>query len=207
MVASAVIDPNASTAADTYGHGTAVAGLVAGNGASRDAGDPLRNEYAGSAPNANLISVKVANDDGQATTLDAIYGLQFAVDHKDDYNIRVINMSFRSTDAESYRTDPLDAAAEQAWFDGITVVAAAGNMGTASDAVSYAPGNDPYVITVGAVDDQGTGEQRRRRGGQLVQPGHHPGRRRQARRGGARRAHHLHAGAQLATSPASAPPA
>lgn len=157
VVASAVIDPNASTAADTYGHGTAVAGLVAGNGASRDAGDPLRNEYAGSAPDANLISVKVANDDGQATTLDAIYGLQFAVDHKDDYNIRVINMSFRSTDAESYRTDPLDAAAEQAWFDGITVVAAAGNMGTASDAVSYAPGNDPYVITVGAVDDQGTG--------------------------------------------------
>ena len=129
---------------------------------SRDCGDPLRNEYAGSAPNANLISVKVANDDGQATTLDALYGLQFAVDHKDDYNIRVINMSFRSTDAESYKTDPLDAAAEQAWFDGITVVAAAGNMGTASDAVSYAPGNDPYVITVGAVDDQGTARQRRR---------------------------------------------
>jgi serine protease AprX len=158
VIASAVIDPNASTAADTYGHGTAVAGLVAGNGHDRDYGDPLRDQYAGSAPNANLISIKVANDDGQATTLDALYGLQFAVDHKDDYNIRVINMSFRSTDAESYKTDPLDAAAEQAWFDGITVVAAAGNMGTASDAVSYAPGNDPYVITVGAVDDQGTAD-------------------------------------------------
>jgi serine protease AprX len=158
VVASAVIDPNASTAADTYGHGTAVAGLIAGNSHARDDGDPLRNRYAGSAPNANLISIKVANDDGQATTLDALYGLQFAVDHKDDYNIRVVNMSFRSTDAESYKTDPLDAAAEQAWFDGITVVAAAGNMGTASDAVSYAPGNDPYVITVGAVDDQGTAD-------------------------------------------------
>jgi serine protease AprX len=156
VIASAVIDPNASTAADTYGHGTAVAGLVAGNSHVRDNGDPLQDQYAGSAPNANLISIKVANDDGQATTLDALYGLQFAVDHKNDYNIRVINMSFRSTDAESYTTDPLDAAAEQAWFDGITVVAAAGNMGTASDAVSYAPGNDPYVITVGAVDDQGT---------------------------------------------------
>ncbi len=158
VVASAVIDPNASTAADTYGHGTAVAGLVAGNGHNRDYSDPLRDQYAGSAPNANLISIKVANDDGQATTLDALYGLQFAVDHKNDYNIRVINMSFRSTDAESYTTDPLDAAAEQAWFDGITVVAAAGNMGTASDAVSYAPGNDPYVITVGAVDDQATAD-------------------------------------------------
>lgn len=158
VIASAVIDPNASTASDTYGHGTAVAGLVAGNGHDRDYGDPLRNQYAGSAPNANLISIKVADDQGQATTLDAIYGLQFAVDHRDRYDIRVINMSFRSTDAESYRTDPLDAAAEQAWFDGITVVAAAGNMGTASDAVSYAPGNDPYVITVGAVDDQGTAD-------------------------------------------------
>ncbi len=158
VIASAVIDPNASTAADTYGHGTAVAGLVAGNGHDRHYSDPLQDQYAGSAPNANLISIKVANDDGQATTLDALYGLQFAVDHKDDYNIRVINLSFRSTEAESYKTDPLDAAAEQAWFHGITVVAAAGNMGSASDAVSYAPGNDPYVITVGAVDDQGSAD-------------------------------------------------
>jgi serine protease AprX len=158
VIASAVVDPSASTANDTYGHGTAVAGLIAGNSHYRGGGDPLQDQYAGSAPNANLIAVKVANDNGQATTLDAIYGLQFAVDHKDQYNIRVINLSFRSTDAESYKTDPLDAAAEQAWLAGITVVAAAGNMGTASNAVSYAPGNDPYVITVGAVDDQGTSD-------------------------------------------------
>jgi serine protease AprX len=156
VVASAVIDPNASTANDTYGHGTAVAGLIAGNGADRDRGDSLWGQYDGSAPDANLISVKVADDNGQATILDAIYGLQFAVDHKAQYNIGVINMSFRSTTAQSYQTDPLDAAAEQAWNDGIVVVAAAGNLGTAPDAVSYAPANDPYVITVGAVDDQGT---------------------------------------------------
>ena len=90
------------------------------------------------------------------STLDAIYGLQFAVDHKADYHIRVVNLSFRSTSAESYTTDPVDAAVEQAWFHGITVVAAAGNLGSASDAVSYAPGNDPYAITVGAVDGQAT---------------------------------------------------
>jgi serine protease AprX len=156
VVASAVIDPNATTAGDTYGHGTAVAGLVAGNGWARDSGDSLFGEYAGTAPDANLISVKVADDAGEATTLDAIYGLQFVVDHKADYNIRVVNLSFRSTSAESYATDPVDAAVEQAWFHGITVVAAAGNLGTASDAVSYAPGNDPYVITVGATDNQGT---------------------------------------------------
>ena len=156
VIASAVVDPNATTAGDAYGHGTVVGGLIAGNGGNRDAGDPERGKYAGSAPDASLISIKIGDDSGQATTLDAIYGLQFAVDHRDDYNIGVINMSFRSTSAESYQTDPLDAAAEQAWFDGIVVVAAAGNLGTTSDAVSYAPGNDPYVITVGAVDDQGT---------------------------------------------------
>src|SRR5207244_3812652 len=100
--------------------------------------------------------VKVSDDAGNATVLDVIYGLQFAVDHKDDYGIRVINLSLQSTEAESYRTDPLDAAVEAAWFDGITVVAAAGNRGIADDAVDYAPGNDPYVITVGAIDDQAT---------------------------------------------------
>ena len=156
VIASAVVDPGATTAGDTYGHGTAVAGLVAGNGWYRDSNDSLVGQYAGTAPDANLVSIKVANDSGQATTLDAIYGLQFAVDHKSDYNIRVVNLSFRSTSAQSYTTDPVDAAVEQAWFDGITVVAAAGNLGSAPDAVSYAPGNDPYVITVGATDTQGT---------------------------------------------------
>jgi serine protease AprX len=156
VVASAVVDTNATTAADTYGHGTDVAGLIAGNGGYRDPTDPLWGKYAGSAPDASLVSIKIGDDSGQASTLDAIYGLQFAVDHKADYNIRVVNLSFRSTSAQSAQTDPLDAAAEQAWFSGIVVVVAAGNLGSASDAVSYAPANDPYVITVGAVDEQGT---------------------------------------------------
>ena len=156
VIASAVIDPNATTPDDAYGHGTAVAGLVAGNGWYRNSGDPLYGQYAGTAPDANLISIKVSDDSGNATTLDAIYGLQFAVDHKSDYNIRVVNLSFRSMSAQSYTTDPLDAAVEQAWLHGITVVAAAGNLGSAPDAVSYAPANDPYVITVGATNNQGS---------------------------------------------------
>jgi serine protease AprX len=69
-----------------------------------------------------------------------------------------MNLSLESTVAESYKTDPLDAAVEAAWFDGIFVVAAAGNRGPGGDAVSYAPGNDPYIVSVGAVDDQGTKE-------------------------------------------------
>jgi serine protease AprX len=90
--------------------------------------------------------------------LDVIYGLQFAVQHQGQYNIRVINMSLDSATPQSYKVDPLDAAVEAAWMHGIVVVAAAGNRGTASDAVQYSPANDPYVITVGAADENGTAD-------------------------------------------------
>jgi serine protease AprX len=154
VVANVVTNPDARTPGDTYGHGTHVAGIIAGNGWARSYTDPLRGKYVGIAPDANLVSVKVSDDDGNATILDVIYGLQFVVDNKAAYNIRVVNLSLESSTPGSYKTDPLDAAVESAWFKGITVVAAAGNRGSAPDAVSYAPGNDPYVITVGAYDDQ-----------------------------------------------------
>ena len=156
IVGSAVVNPTATTATDTYGHGTHVAGIIAGNGNNRSPLDPLSGSYVGIAPEANLVSIKVSDDAGNATVLDVIYGLQFAVDHRADYNIRVVNLSLQSTEAQSASTDPLDAAAEAAWFAGLVVVAAAGNRGTDADAVSYAPGNDPYVISVGALDDRGT---------------------------------------------------
>ena len=156
VIASAVTNPCAKGAADNYGHGTHVAGLIAGNSLMLRDWDRNYARYMGVAPNANLVSVKVADEDGATTVLDVINGLQFAVDKKDAFNIRVINMSLSSTVAESYRTDPLDAAAEAAWNAGIVVVAAAGNEGTADNAVSFAPGNDPFVVSVGAVDDQGT---------------------------------------------------
>ena len=156
VVASAVINPGASNAGDSFGHGTHIAGLIAGNGFNRASGDPLQGRYAGVAPDADLISVKVSDENGAATLMDVIEGLQWVVDHKALYNIRVANLSLKSSVAESYKTDPLDAAVEAAWFNGIVVVAAAGNMGDAPDAVSYSPANDPYVITVGGVDDKGT---------------------------------------------------
>jgi serine protease AprX len=160
VIATAVTNPEASTVMDTYGHGTHVAGIIAGNSEYRDASDPLRGKFAGVAPDANLISVKVADDSANATVLDVIYGLQFAVDHKGTYNIRVVNLSLDSTTPQSYKVDPLDAAVESAWFQGLVVVAAAGNRGTAPDAVQYAPANDPYAITVGAVDQNGTANPR-----------------------------------------------
>jgi serine protease AprX len=155
-IASVVTNPYAKTDLDSYGHGTHVAGIIAGNGGNRPTSDALKGDYIGVAPEANLINVKVSDEKGDATVLDVIYGLQFVVDYKDAYNIRVVNLSLESADAQSYKTDPLDAAAESAWFNGIVVVAAAGNRGTDADAVNYAPGNDPYVISVGGVDDMGT---------------------------------------------------
>jgi serine protease AprX len=156
IVASVVTNPDAQTAQDTYGHGTHVAGIVAGDGRRRSYEDPAEGRYVGVAPDANLIAIKASDDQGGGTILDVIYGLQFAVDHKADYNIRVVNLSLASTIPTSYRTDPLDAAVESAHFHGILVVAAAGNRGTSADATHYSPGNDPYALTVGAVDDRAT---------------------------------------------------
>ena len=154
VIASAVTNPCARDANDQYGHGTHVAGLIAGNGLVYNNG--LHGKYMGVAPRANLVSVKVSDDDGNTTVLDVINGIQFAVDNKAAYGIRVINLSLSSAAAESYKTDPLDAAVEQAWNAGIVVVAAAGNEALTSDGVTFSPANDPWALTVGALDDRGT---------------------------------------------------
>jgi serine protease AprX len=156
VIASAVTNPCAKNATDNVGHGTHVAGLIAGNSLNYPGLKKLMGRYMGVAPRANLVSVKVSDDDGDTTVLDVINGLQFVVDNKDALGIRVVNLSLSSSAAESYKTDPLDAAVEAAWFSGIVVVAAAGNDGDAPSAVSYAPGNDPFVITAGALDDRGS---------------------------------------------------
>ncbi len=137
---------------DGYGHGSHVAGIIAGDGSNSG------GAYTGVAPGANLVNVKIGDDTGAATLSDVINGLQFVFENNDKYNIRVVNLSLRSDVPQSYTTDPLDAAVELLTFRGILVVASAGNIGTAGDAVSYAPANDPFVLTVGAVDDRGTAD-------------------------------------------------
>jgi serine protease AprX len=135
------------TATDGYGHGTHVASVIAGDGSESG------GQYIGVAPQVNVVNVKVSNDDGSAQTQNVISGLQWVLDHKGQYNIRVVNLSLNSTAADSYRTSPLDAAVEILWFNGIVVVVSAGNAGSSA---IYPPANDPFVITVGAVDDKGT---------------------------------------------------
>jgi len=153
VVANVVVHPDATHASDGLGHGTHVAGLIAGDGSQRTGGD-LDGRYVGVAPRAHLVNVKVSDDRGATTVADVINGLQFVVEKKNEFNIRVANLSLASTVAQSYTIDPLAAAAEQAWFAGIVVVAASGNSGP--DSVKFAPGNDPYVLSVGGVDDRGT---------------------------------------------------
>jgi serine protease AprX len=156
ITANVIANPDATRPGDDVGHGTHVAGIIAGNSFNRDPADPAHGAYVGIAPDASLIAIKTADDDGDATVLDVITALQFVVDHKDDLNIRVVNLSVSTDTPASYHDDPLDAAVEFAWHAGIVVVVAAGNRGDAADAVQYAPGNDPYVISVGATDEGNT---------------------------------------------------
>jgi serine protease AprX len=139
-------DYNQNTS-DGYGHGTHVASVAGGDGSDSN------GRYIGVAPMANIINVKVSNDDGSAMMVNVIQGLQWVLEHKNTYNIRVVNLSLNSTVAESYHTSPLDAAIEILWFNQVVVVASAGNYGNGA---IYPPANDPFVITVGATDDKGT---------------------------------------------------
>jgi serine protease AprX len=139
-------NPWVNSASDVYGHGTAMAGIIGGNG-SASAG-----RYVGIAPQASLINLRVNDGTGAAPTSAIVNAIVWAVDNRERYNIRVISLSMQSSVAESYRVSLLDAAVEYAWLKGIVVVASAGNGGPNS--ALYAPANDPYVITVGATGDQ-----------------------------------------------------
>jgi len=140
--------PGFPSSSDKFGHGTAVAGVVAGRSAD--------GTYLGVAPDARMISVKVLGDDGSGTLADVLNGLEWVNQNYRRYNIRVVNLSLTAGVPDSYRQNPINAAVEALWFNGVVVVAASGNRGDVPGAVTTAPGNDPFVITVGAVNDNGT---------------------------------------------------
>jgi serine protease AprX len=132
---------------DNYGHGNHVAGIIGSDG------DRSGGTYIGVAPAVNLINVKVSDDAGRATTSRVVKGLQWVYENRAKYNIRVVNLSLNSGTLESYHTNPLNAAVEILWFNGVVVVVSAGNNGSGG---ILPPANDPFVITVGATDDKGT---------------------------------------------------
>ena len=149
---------NQLQAYDDNGHGTHVAGIVAGNGYDS------YGSHAGIAPAAHLVSLKVLDQHGGGVISDVIAAFEWAIANRVTHNIRVINLSVGARVTESYETDPLTLAAKRAVDAGIVVVTAAGNLGQKtvgnSKKTQYgaitAPGNAPWVLTVGAYSTKGT---------------------------------------------------
>jgi len=139
-------EANPDPTRDGYGHGTFVAGLIAGNGASN-------SSYVGEAPGANLYPVKVAGADGSTHVSTLILGLQWI--HDNPAGINVVNMSLGAAPVSPTLLNPLDQAVEVLWRSGFVVVTSAGNEGPADGSVT-SPGDDPLVVTVGALDDKHT---------------------------------------------------
>jgi serine protease AprX len=143
--------------ADYFGHGTHVAGIIAGNGAASTGGQYYRT-FKGVAPNVNIYSVRALYPDGTGYTSDVLAGVNWVIGAKAAYNIRVLNLSLGHPVYESYTTDPLCKAARAAYDAGILVVVAAGNDGKIGSGFGTitSPGNEPSTLTVGAMDDART---------------------------------------------------
>src|SRR5574341_2377246 len=134
---------------DPNGNGTHIAGIIANSQKGED------REFNGMAPGVDLAAVRVLDEAGTGTYEHVIQGIQWVIAHKSDYNIRVMNLSLVSPVQSPYWADPLNQAVMQAWANGITVVVAGGNGGPNAMTIGV-PGNNPYVITVGAFTDNYT---------------------------------------------------
>lgn len=134
---------------DSYGHGTFMAGLIAGDGAAAGTAPT------GTAPDARVLSVKVAGADGAADVSTVLAAIQWVVSFRDRYDVRVLNLSLGTDSTQSWKDDPLNYAVERAWDAGILVVVSAANTGPAAGTIAK-PADDPWVLTVGAIDDRGT---------------------------------------------------
>jgi serine protease AprX len=145
----------ASANNDDYGHGTHVAGIAAGSGAS-STGSHFTRTLRGVAPGAHLIDLRVLDANGMSTDSIVLAGIDKAISLKSQYNIRVLNLSLGRPIFESYRLDPICAAVAAAYKQGIVVVVAAGNLGRNGYATITSPGNSPNAITVGAMKTEGS---------------------------------------------------
>jgi serine protease AprX len=134
---------------DEFGHGTFLAGLIAGNGAASN------GAYKGVAPKAKLVSIKIAGRSGASDITHVLAAIQWAVSFRDTYGIRVLNLSLGTDSTQPYKLSPLDGAVERAWDAGIVVTVSSSNKGPGPGTVTK-PADDPLVITVGALDDRGT---------------------------------------------------
>jgi serine protease AprX len=140
------VDLRSGARPDDYGHGTMVAGFAAGSATT----------YPGVAPTARIVSIRVLDERGQARTSDVIAAADWLYRHGGDYGVRVANFSLHSAASNWGMHDPLNAAVRRLWLSGTVVVTPAGNSGPGR--ILNAPASDPFVITVGAVDVNGTAD-------------------------------------------------
>ena len=143
---------------DTFGHGTHMAGIIAGRDTeATSVSSSDTTHFLGMAPDAQIVSLKVADAQGRTDVSQVLAAIDWVVQHQNDngMNIRVLNLSYGTDSSQSYVLDPLAYAAEQAWDHGIVVVVAAGNDGNNSDGLED-PAIDPYVIAVGASNTNNT---------------------------------------------------
>jgi serine protease AprX len=136
---------------DPNGHGTHIAGIIA------NSQSPVEGDWNSISPGVNIVGVRVLNEEGYGTYEQVIQGIQWVITHREELNIKVMNLSLISNARSPYWADPLNQAVMQAWAHGITVVVAAGNDGPGPMTIGV-PGNNPYVITVGAFTDSYTPE-------------------------------------------------
>ena len=144
VIARANFVADNATSLDPAGHGTHLAGVIAANG-----------EFRGVAPDARLVDIRVLDANGFGTMRNVVAGFDWLLKNRKALGIDVLNLSIGTLQTRSYHADLLAALAEAAWFSGVTVVAAAGNDGPLPGGIAT-PGADPFVITVGSFDDQGT---------------------------------------------------
>ena len=145
--------------ADAHGHGTHIAGIIAGNSSASSGTTPFYK--GGIAPGVKLVNVRVLGKDGTGWTSDVIAGIEWVIANRGKYNIRAINLSLGHPVTEPSTTDPLCQAVMKASLAGIIVIVSAGNAGKTDDGSPIlggisSPGNSPYAITVGAINTKGT---------------------------------------------------
>jgi serine protease AprX len=153
---------DAALATDTFGHGTNMAGIIAGKDpveVDPKTGEPKSTDASqqlGVAPDAQLLALKLATTDGSTDVSQVIAALDWVAAHRFDggRNVRVVNLSFGTTSLQPYQLDPLAAAAENAWRGGPVVVVSGGNAGADAGSLTD-PAIDPYVIAVGSSDPNG----------------------------------------------------
>jgi serine protease AprX len=155
VVASVDFTDRRGRGIDRYGHGTHVAGIVAAAGRTR------HDQVSGVAPGAHLVNLRVLDEQGEGTAGDVIEAIDWAVEHRRRYRLRVINLSLGGTPMQSWRDDPLCQAVQRAHEAGLVVVASAGNLGKTDDGTPVmggvtVPGTCPHALTVGALNTKGT---------------------------------------------------